>query len=161
MSLAIWRALATLLMNLTGNSISWYRSEALMYRWLEEFESKHAELDRYILNRRNMANLWTRSVTEQASDESIARQFQGKDVSDNPPSNHVQRAFRARGMRQAATLHDLAHASREAFKEVAHPGFFEPDTHLAVAVDAFRGEQLKWMEELDIVRADLVRGLHF
>lgn len=125
-----------------GNAITWYRSEANMYRWLETFEQRHVEFQRYIRFCRSMSRIWTSSTNT---------------ISINcSPSESA--SLRARGLRQAAIFEDLQCLALSKFAEVAHPDFFNLEADLADLVAVFRESQLKWMRNLDIVRADLVRG---
>lgn len=129
-----------------GNAITWYRAEANMYRWLETFEQRHVELQRYILHCSSMSRIWTSATSEVCIDE-LAR-----------TSSEVA-ALRARATRQAAIFDDLGGLARAKFTEVGHPAFVNFEVHLAGLVVEFREDQLKWMSDLDIVRADVVRGL--
>lgn len=129
-----------------GNAITWYRAEANMYRWLETFEQQHVELQRYILHCSSMSRIWTSAASEVCIDE-LAR-----------TSSEVA-ALRARATRQAAIFDDLGGLARAKFTEVGHPAFVNFEVHLAGLVVEFREDQLKWMSDLDIVRADVVRGL--
>ncbi|KAJ3710096.1 hypothetical protein C8R42DRAFT_648974 [Lentinula raphanica] len=128
-----------------SNTISWYRSEALMYRWLETFEQKHGEFQRYILTCKSLANLWTSAANDLLLEFHQLPQWE-------------LASFRARGLRQAAIFEDLSYLALRRFEEVAHPAFLTLDSHLSGPVDAFRQVQLQWMSDLDVLRADLAFG---
>lgn len=130
-----------------GNSISWYRCEAVMYRWLETLEQKHVDLQRNILFCQKMSLFWTTAAN------------------DIPPvelgelGRQELAAFQARGLRQAAIYNDLGRLALRKFEEVAHPTLFTLESHLGRAIDDFRQDQLKWMRPMGIERADLVSCL--
>lgn len=115
-----------------------------MYHWLETLEQRHVEFQRYILYCQSMSRMWTSA----ANDVSI----------DCKPLEFA--ALQAQGFRQAAIFEDLQSLALAKFSEVAHPAFFQLETDLAGLVAVFREDQLKWMRDLDIIRADLVRDLY-
>lgn len=118
-----------------------------MYRWLETFEQRHVEFQRYILYCQSMSRIWTSA----ANDISV----EGGSLAMSDVC-----ALRARGLRQAAIFDDLKHLALRKFSEVVHPAFFHLEVHLAVSITDFRKIQLGWMSDLDIIRADLVGGLY-
>lgn len=137
-----------LILYILGNAISWYRSEANMYRWLETFEQRHVEFQRYILYCQSMSRIWTSAANNISIDRGVL-------------TTSETFALRARGLRQAAIFDDLKCLALARFSEVVHPGFFQLNENLAPLITDFRQDQLEWMSDLDIIRADLVCGLHF
>ncbi|KAJ3830999.1 hypothetical protein EV361DRAFT_874989, partial [Lentinula raphanica] len=128
-----------------GDAISWFQSEANMYRWLEEFESKHCKFHRYIRTCRRLLEIWTMVADETNNIEEAAE-----------IEVHKQ-ALQARALRQAAIFNDLETLALNSFGEVAHPDFFDMSSDLVPRIEIFHREQLKWMGDLDIIRSDLVR----
>ncbi|THU99408.1 hypothetical protein K435DRAFT_659064, partial [Dendrothele bispora CBS 962.96] len=110
-----------------GDRVQWMRAEAEMYRWMEQFELKHAEFERTILFFRRTSNAWL----------SLA----------NPALSPGHGTF---AKRQAAVYNDLAKDAELRYKAVGHPAFIElpEDTILAQRVEEWRMQQLSWMKDM-------------
>lgn len=117
-----------------------------MYRWLETFEQRHVEFQRYIRYCQSMSRIWTSAANDIRADCGPSLSSEGS-------------AQQARGLRQAAIFDDLKHLALRKFSEVAHPSFFRLDVHLAGLITDFRQSQLKWMTDLNVIHADVVGGL--
>ncbi|KAJ3963612.1 hypothetical protein EV361DRAFT_956809 [Lentinula raphanica] len=115
-----------------GDRIQWFRAEAEMYRWMEQFESKHAEFERDIEYFRTMAKAWS---------------FLAK--------KNLAAGYHAYTKRHAAMFTDLANDAELRYKQVGHPGFMNlgGDEILADRVEEWRNKWLDWMDVLDIHRA--------
>ncbi|KAK1216119.1 hypothetical protein PQX77_021265 [Marasmius sp. AFHP31] len=137
-----------------GNRISWTRQQAQVYRWMEEFERKHAELHRIICYFRRMESCWK---TIAANPEDPANHVKSLERDPDARSANVE-ALRARALRQAAVWGDMALVAVSQFREVCYPPFFDMETPLAPRVEVFRNQQFEWAKELGIERADLKYG---
>ncbi|KAJ3819679.1 hypothetical protein F5880DRAFT_1616250 [Lentinula raphanica] len=117
---------------LEGDRIQWFRAEAEMYRWMEQFESKHAEFERIIEYFRTMASAWTALGNKQTTP-----------------------GYRAYANYHANMFTDLANDADMRYKRVGHPVFmnFGEGEILADRVLDWRKDWLKWMDDLDIHRA--------
>ncbi|THU85187.1 hypothetical protein K435DRAFT_869548 [Dendrothele bispora CBS 962.96] len=112
-----------------GDRVQWFRAEAEMYRWMEEFELKHAEFERTISHFRAMSSAW----------KSLA--------GTNDNLGHV-----ASASRKAAMFTDLAEDALICFRKVGHPDFVDRPDGLILAdrVAEWRSCQLSWMKALGI-----------
>ncbi|KAK1221339.1 hypothetical protein PQX77_015860 [Marasmius sp. AFHP31] len=137
-----------------GNRISWTRQQAQVYRWMEEFERKHAELHRIIRYFRRMESC---RKTIAANPEDPANHVKSLERDPDAWSANVE-ALRARALRQAAVWGDMALVAVSQFREVCYPPFFDMETPLAPRVEVFRNQQFEWAKELGIERADLTYG---
>ncbi|THU99897.1 hypothetical protein K435DRAFT_658099 [Dendrothele bispora CBS 962.96] len=110
-----------------GDRVQWFRAEAEMYRWMEEFELKHAEFERTISHFRAMSSAW----------KSLAG------TNDIP-------GYIASARRKSAMFTDLAEDALIRFRKVGHPDFVDrPDgVILADRVAQWRLSQLSWMKGL-------------
>ncbi|KAL0062922.1 hypothetical protein AAF712_010184 [Marasmius tenuissimus] len=134
-----------------SDRISWTRQQAEVYRWMEEFERKHAEFHRLIRYYRRMESAW-RTVADDP--EALNETVEHPKITSSPKVS----ALRARALRQAAVWGDLATVATYQFRKVAYPKFFDMDTSLVARVEIFRDEQLEWTKKLGIQRADLAYG---
>ncbi|KAL0564850.1 hypothetical protein V5O48_017186 [Marasmius crinis-equi] len=139
---------------LEGDRISWSRQQAEVYRWMEEFEKKHAEFHRMIRYFRRMQKAWT-TIAENPEDPANANE-----KTDAKPSAKAAKinALRARALRQATIWGDYATVAIAQFSDVSYPPFHDMSTPLAPRVVEFRREQFEWMAELKMQRADLMYG---
>jgi hypothetical protein len=123
------------LTGVTGDRVQWFRSEAEVYRWLEEYELKHAEFERTI----RTFGFWAREWSEVASS---ARQ-EGK---------HGVEAF---ARHQSAIYRTLQTGAKELYTKCGEPA-------LAVTVTDNRDEEggggMLW-ERVDRFRNSLLAGL--
>ncbi|THU94988.1 hypothetical protein K435DRAFT_859998 [Dendrothele bispora CBS 962.96] len=83
-----------------GDRVQWFRAEAEMYRWMEQFEIKHAEFARVISHFRTMSSTWN-SLAE----------------------SHESPGHTAYAKRHAMMYMDLAEDAELRFKRVGHPEF--------------------------------------
>ncbi|KAJ7215080.1 hypothetical protein GGX14DRAFT_392335 [Mycena pura] len=116
----------------TGNwrstSGKWFRAEAEMYHWLEQYERKHAELWRIIVRYLRDGEVWMRSadqVAQQMGAATFARM-------------------------QAAMYRRLEHNAKAIFKSADSATTYD---ELVMQIDMWRDLVLKWMDEMDIHRA--------
>ncbi|KAL0569419.1 hypothetical protein V5O48_012546 [Marasmius crinis-equi] len=138
----------------TGHHISWCRQQAEVFRWMEEFEKKHAEFHWLIRYFQRMEKAWL-SVADAPEDP--INTVEKIDVIPEARAIKVN-ALGAYGLRQAGVWGDYARIAQAQFREVSYPPFHDTDTLLAPRVIQFREEQFAWMKELDIQRADLAYG---
>ncbi|KAL0058817.1 hypothetical protein AAF712_014485 [Marasmius tenuissimus] len=134
-----------------SDQISWTQQKAEVYRWMEEFERKHAEFHRLIRYYRRMESAW-RTVANDP--EALNETVEHPKITSSPKVS----ALRARALCQAAVWGDLATVATYQFRKVAYPKFFDMDTSLVARVEIFRDEQLEWTKKLGIQRADLAYG---
>ncbi|KAL0572000.1 hypothetical protein V5O48_009966 [Marasmius crinis-equi] len=137
-----------------GLAIAWFRAEAEMYRWLEDFEMKHAQLHRVIRSFCYRAHAW-REVSK------VDGPLQSEDFAFDTDFQTAQReklALAAWARRQAAINEDLGDLAMAHLKEVGHPEFIDVECDIVARVTDFRNTQLEWMKDLNVERADLLFG---
>ncbi|KAF8129994.1 hypothetical protein K438DRAFT_1887069 [Mycena galopus ATCC 62051] len=120
--------------------IQWFRAEAEMYWWLEQYERKHAELMHIIERFRRDSVVWS-------------------GLADREEQCHggVNGAVTFRRM-QAAMYERLENNAKVIFKSAdsgAHADWVRATTfdELVLKIDGWRDVVFKWMDELDIHRA--------
>ncbi|KAF8187943.1 hypothetical protein K438DRAFT_1972634 [Mycena galopus ATCC 62051] len=116
--------------------VQWFRAEAEMYRWLEQYERKHAEFMRVIARFGRDALVWHRR----------AEALEGS----------TSKGAETYARNQAAMYERLQNNAKVIFKsEGAHHDWVSAtDFHeLARKIDEWRDKVFKWMDELDIHRA--------
>ncbi|KAJ7192982.1 hypothetical protein GGX14DRAFT_405891 [Mycena pura] len=118
-----------------GMRVQWFRAEAEMYRWLEQYERKHAELTRIIGRYHHDRQVWVR-LADRA--EQQAGQVNGA-------------ATFAR--MQAAMYRRLEHNAKAIYKSAdsgAHHDWVAAKTFddLVMKIDKWRDVVLKWMDEM-------------
>ncbi|KAF8179992.1 hypothetical protein K438DRAFT_1976957 [Mycena galopus ATCC 62051] len=124
---------------LESDHVQWFRAEAEMYRWREQYERKHAELMRVMTRFRRDGEVWTKHA------------------------DHLEARLESMGAvtyvrEQAAMCQRLEHNARLTFKDPrsrAHKHWVEATTFkdLVDRIDASREEDFKWMDEMGIHRA--------
>ncbi|KAL0564926.1 hypothetical protein V5O48_017109 [Marasmius crinis-equi] len=135
-------------------AIEAYEEEAEVYRWIEEFEKKHAEFHRMIRYFRNMEKRWL-TMAEDPEDPTN----KVEKIDDDPDTKAAKvHTLRARAYRQAGIWGDYARVALAQFKEVSYPAFFDMDTPLAPRVAEFRDQQFAWAKTLDIEHTDIMFG---
>ncbi|KAF7363103.1 CxC2 domain-containing protein [Mycena venus] len=127
------------LADVLGDHVQWFRAEAEMYRWLEQYERKHAELMRVIERFRRDSAVWAGLA--------------GREERNRGPNGAA--AF---ARMQAAMYSRLEHNARVIFKSAesgAHHDWVSATTfdELVIKIDAWRDVVFKWMDEMDIYRA--------
>ncbi|THU92548.1 hypothetical protein K435DRAFT_800385 [Dendrothele bispora CBS 962.96] len=122
-----------------GDRVQWFRAEAEMYRWMEQFEIKHAEFARVISHFRTMSSTWN-SLAE----------------------SHESPGHTAYAKRHAMMYKDLTEDAELRFKRVGHPEFviLAEDVLLHERVAKWREKQLEWMVSLGIHKAYLDASTH-
>nr|GAT48240.1 predicted protein [Mycena chlorophos] len=120
--------------------VQWFRAEAEMYRRLEQYERKHAELLRVIARFRRDAEVWAKLANR-------AMERHGE--------NDGSVAF---ARMQSTTFTRLAHNADVMFRDAklgAHHDWVSASSidELAVRVDKWRDSVFLWMDALDIHRA--------
>ncbi|KAJ7016044.1 hypothetical protein C8F04DRAFT_1283056 [Mycena alexandri] len=139
--------------------VQWFRAEAEMYRWLEQYERKHAEMLRVICRFRRDREVWS----------GLADRKQQEGGGRNGAASF--------GRAQAAMYKRLEHNATAIFKDPDHGAHQEWVSvtsldELAVKVERWRESVFHWMDELDIYRiykdedfvgpaADLSPGTYF
>ncbi|KAJ7018233.1 hypothetical protein C8F04DRAFT_1277911 [Mycena alexandri] len=139
--------------------VQWFRAEAEMYCWLEQYERKHAEMLRVICRFRRDHEVWS-GLADRKQQEGGGR-------------NGAASFRRA----QAAMYKRLEHNATTIFKDPDHGAHQEWVSvtsldELAVKVERWRESVFHWMDELDIYRiykdedfvgpaADLSPGTYF
>ncbi|KAF8197337.1 hypothetical protein K438DRAFT_1760115 [Mycena galopus ATCC 62051] len=123
-----------------SDRVQWFRAEAEMYRWLEQYERKHAELMRVIERFRRDSVVWS-------------------GLADREEQCHggVNGAVTF-GRMQAAMYGRLENNAKVIFKSAdsgAHADWVRATTfdELVLKIDEWRDVVFKWMDELDIHRA--------
>nr|GAT45459.1 predicted protein [Mycena chlorophos] len=123
-----------------ADRVQWFRAEAEMYRWLEQYERKHAEMFRLITRFARDAAVW-------------------KGLADREEEAAGQRNGASCFARmQAAMYGRLEHNAREIFKSTAsgaHHDWVKASSfdELVTKIDGWRVEVFRWMDELKIHRA--------
>ncbi|KAF8168857.1 hypothetical protein K438DRAFT_1983707 [Mycena galopus ATCC 62051] len=124
---------------LESDRVQWFRAEAEMYRWREQYERKHAELMRVMTRFGRDGEVWTKRADHlEARSESMGAVTYARE--------------------QAAMCRRLEHNARLTFKDPrsrAHKDWVEATTFkdLVDRIDASREEDFKWMDEMGIHRA--------
>ncbi|KAK6977289.1 CxC2 domain-containing protein [Favolaschia claudopus] len=123
-----------------SDRVQWFRAEAEMYRWLEQYERKHAEFLRVIQRFGRDSDVWT-GLSQREEDR--AGTFNGK------------AAF---ARMQAAMYKRLQHNAEVMFKDAnsgAHNDWVKSETleELVGKIDGWRDSVFKWMDDMDIHRA--------
>ncbi|KAF8185772.1 hypothetical protein K438DRAFT_1836274 [Mycena galopus ATCC 62051] len=123
-----------------SDRVQWFRAEAEMYRWLEQYERKHAELMRIIERFRRDSGVWS-------------------GLADQEEQCHggVNGAVTF-GRMQAAMYGRLENNAKVIFKSAdsgAHADWVRATTfnELVLKIDGWCDVVFKWMDELDIHRA--------
>ncbi|KAF8206122.1 hypothetical protein K438DRAFT_1756241 [Mycena galopus ATCC 62051] len=119
-----------------SDRVQWFRAEAEIYRWLEQYERKHAELMRVIERYRCDSEVWTQLAKR---DEERGGDFKGAV------------AF---ACMQGAMYKRLQHNATKIFKkaEGAHADWVVASTfnELVVKIDNWRNVVFVWMDEMGI-----------
>jgi hypothetical protein len=115
--------------------VQWFRAAAEMYRWLEQYERKHAELMRVIERYRRDSVVWTGLAD--------------REEKGNGGVNGVVNFARM----QAAMHRRLEHNAKVIFKSVesgAHHDWVSATSfdELVTKIDGWRGVVFKWMDEM-------------
>jgi hypothetical protein len=115
--------------------VQWFRAEAEMYRWLENYERKHAELMRVIERFRRDGEVWGLRATR---------------LENDPNHNRGVATF---AFAQVGMFRRLETNAREIFKSRAsgaHQDWVSAGTfdEFVVKVVQWRDEVFKWMDEL-------------
>ncbi|KAJ7913988.1 hypothetical protein B0H13DRAFT_1612017 [Mycena leptocephala] len=123
-----------------SDRVQWFRAEAEMYRWLEQYERKHAELFRVIGRYRRDSVVW-------------AGQADREQTRNGGLNGKV-----AYGRMQAAMHRRLEHNAKVIFKSAesgAHHDWVSATSfdELVTKIDGWRDVVFKWMD--DMVRATL------
>ncbi|KAJ6629404.1 hypothetical protein B0H10DRAFT_2388545 [Mycena sp. CBHHK59/15] len=123
-----------------SDRVQWFRAEAEMYRWLEQYERKHAELMRVIERFRRDSEVWV-GLGDRAEQQ-------------NGGINGVVSFARM----QAAMYKRLEHNTRVVFKSAdsgAHHDWVSATTidELVKKIDGWRDVVFRWMDEMGIHRA--------
>ncbi|KAJ6484562.1 hypothetical protein DFH09DRAFT_1459784 [Mycena vulgaris] len=122
-----------------SEQVQWFRAEAEMYRWLEQYERKHAESLRVIERYRRDAQVWA----------GLADREEG--------ANGVNGAANFARM-QAAMHQRLEHNANVIFKSAdsgAHHDWVAATSfdEMVEKIDGWRDAVFKWMDDLGIYRA--------
>ncbi|KAJ7202505.1 hypothetical protein GGX14DRAFT_352357 [Mycena pura] len=117
-----------------SDRVQWFRAEAEMYRWLELYERKHAELIRTITRYRRDSEVWA----------GLADREEGI-VGVNGSTTFARM--------QAAMYKRLEHNAKLTFKNAesgAHQDWVGASTfdELVIKVDRWRDAVFKWMDEM-------------
>ncbi|KAF8197343.1 hypothetical protein K438DRAFT_1825148, partial [Mycena galopus ATCC 62051] len=120
---------------LESDCVQWFRAEAEMYCWREQYERKHVELMRVMTRFARDGEVWTKR----------ANHLEEMDVKPMGAAMYARE--------QAAMCRRLEHNARVAFKDVmsaAHKEWATAATfnELVVKIDASREEDFKWMDDL-------------
>ncbi|KAJ7679610.1 hypothetical protein B0H17DRAFT_1206512 [Mycena rosella] len=123
-----------------SDRVQWFRAEAEMYRWLEQYERKHAELMRVIARFRRDSEVWGKRADRE---EGLSGGVNGS-------------ATFAR--MQAVMYQRLQHNAEVIFKSPdsgAHHDWVSSTTfdELVTKIDAWRHVVFTWMDVMDIHRA--------
>ncbi|KAJ7127718.1 hypothetical protein C8R44DRAFT_873525 [Mycena epipterygia] len=123
-----------------SDRVQWLRAEAEMYRWLEQYERKHAELMRVIARFRRDSAVWV-----------------GRANREEELKGGVDGAATFARM-QAAMYQRLQHNAEVVFKSAetgAHHDWSSATTfdELITKIDEWREVVFKWMDEMGIHRA--------
>ncbi|KAJ7023557.1 hypothetical protein C8F04DRAFT_1271246 [Mycena alexandri] len=123
-----------------SDRVQWFRAEAEMYRWLEQYERKHAELMRVIERFRRDGEVWA-----------------GLGDREETQNGAVNGAATFARMK-AAMYRRLEHNAKIAFEDAesgAHHDWVSATSFnkLVVKIDEWREVVFKWMDDMDIYRA--------
>ncbi|KAJ7836709.1 hypothetical protein B0H13DRAFT_2368590 [Mycena leptocephala] len=123
-----------------SDRVQWFRAEAEMYRWLEQYERKHVELFRVIGRYRRDSVVW-------------AGQADREEVRNGGLNGKV-----AYGRMQAAMHRRLEYNAKVIFKSAesgAHHDWVSATSfdELVAKIDGWRDVVFKWMDDMDIHRA--------
>ncbi|KAJ7827691.1 hypothetical protein B0H13DRAFT_2373694 [Mycena leptocephala] len=123
-----------------SDQVQWFRAEAEMYRWLEQYERKHTELFRVIGRYRCDSVVW-------------AGQVDCEEVRNGGLNGKV-----AYGRMQAAMHRRLEYNAKVIFKSAesgAHHDWVSATSfdELVAKIDGWRDVVFKWMDDMDIHRA--------
>ncbi|KAJ6602316.1 hypothetical protein B0H10DRAFT_2230117 [Mycena sp. CBHHK59/15] len=123
-----------------SDCVQWFRTEAEMYRWLEAYERKHAELWRVIQRYRRDSEVWT-------------GQADREEEQNGGPNGKVNFA-----RMQAAMHRRLEHNAKVIFKSAgsgAHHDWVSATSfdELVTKIDGWRNVVFKWMDDMGIRRA--------
>ncbi|KAJ7035467.1 hypothetical protein C8F04DRAFT_1259012 [Mycena alexandri] len=122
-----------------SDRVQWFRAEAEMYRWLEQYEQKHAEGFRVIERFRRDSAVWA-GLAE--------REEQRNGVNGTSTYARMQAAMHSR----------LEHNARVTFKKGslgAHHDWVSSSSfeELVTKIDRWREVVFTWMDDMDIERA--------
>ncbi|KAL0578352.1 hypothetical protein V5O48_003630 [Marasmius crinis-equi] len=120
----------------------------------EDFEMKHAVLHRVIRTFQYRAHAWR----EVSKDATLIQREDFPFLADFETAEREKFTLAAWAKRQAAINEDLSDLAIEHLKEVGHPNFVDLDCDIAEQVTNFRNNQLEWMKDLNVQRADLMFG---
>ncbi|KAJ7462394.1 hypothetical protein FB451DRAFT_1404202 [Mycena latifolia] len=117
-----------------SDRVQWFRAEAEMYRWLEAYERKHAELFRVIARFRRNSVVWTGHADGEQENGAVCF-----------------------AQMQAAMYRRLQHNAEEIFKSPesgAHHDWVKAASfdELVTKVDSWRDKVFTWMDKMDIHR---------
>ncbi|KAJ6616005.1 hypothetical protein B0H10DRAFT_2219885 [Mycena sp. CBHHK59/15] len=123
-----------------SDRVQWFRAEAEMYRWLEQYEHKHAELMRVIERFRRNSEVWV-GLGDRAEQQ----------------NGGINGAVSFARM-QVAMYKRLEHNARVVFKSTdsgAHHDWVSATTidELVKKIDGWRDVVFRWMDEMGIHRA--------
>ncbi|KAJ6599922.1 hypothetical protein DFH09DRAFT_1504243 [Mycena vulgaris] len=122
-----------------SDRVQWFRAEAEMYRWLEAYERKHAELMRVEARFSRDNVVWT-------------------GLADREEANNGRNGAVSFARMHAAMYMRLAHNAKVIFKSAdsgAHHDWATATTldELVIKVDRWRDVVFKWMDDMGIHRA--------
>ncbi|KAJ7632060.1 hypothetical protein B0H17DRAFT_1217613 [Mycena rosella] len=123
-----------------SDRVQWFRAEAEMYRWLEQYKRKHVELMRVIARFRRDSEVWGKRADRE----------EGLSGGVNGSASFARM--------QAAMYQRLQHNAEVIFKSPdsgAHHDWVSSTTfdELVTKIDAWRDVVFKWMDAMDIHRA--------
>ncbi|KAJ6511217.1 hypothetical protein DFH09DRAFT_1100440 [Mycena vulgaris] len=121
-----------------SDRVQWFRAEAEMYRWLEQYERKHAELMRVIKRYRRDGEVWAR--------------IGDREEERNGGVNGAVAFARM----QAAMFKRLEHNANVIFKSAesgAHHDWASAATfdELVIKIDGWRDVVFKWMDDMTFI----------
>ncbi|KAJ7450922.1 hypothetical protein B0H11DRAFT_2246504 [Mycena galericulata] len=120
-----------------SDRVQWFRAEAEMYRWLEQYERKHAELMRVIERYRRDGVVWT----------GLADREEERNGGVNGAATFARM--------QAAMYNRLEHNAKVTFKDKdsgAHHDWVSATTfdELVIKIDGWRDVVFKWMDDMSV-----------
>ncbi|KAJ7020760.1 hypothetical protein C8F04DRAFT_285410 [Mycena alexandri] len=122
-----------------SDQVQWFRAEAEMYRWLEQYERKHAEFMRVIERYRRDGEVWS----------GLADREEGlKGMNGVVSFARMQAAMHRRLELNARTIFKSADSGAH-HNWVAATSFDD----LVERIDGWRDAIFKWMDDMDIYRA--------
>ncbi|KAJ7920223.1 hypothetical protein B0H13DRAFT_1987400 [Mycena leptocephala] len=133
-----------------SDRVQWFRAEAEMYRWLEAYERKHAELCRVIERYRHNTEVWVNRASRQEE------RIKGLNGGEEELIRDLRGAATFARM-QATMYRRLQHNTQVIFKSAesgAHHDWVSASTFddLVAKVDRWRDEVFKWMDDMGIHR---------